>query len=127
MTVAQRARATASIERKGQAVTITVSTPGAYNPATGTSTPTTANITTTAALLPLSKSRMFGNSNIVAGDETLLISALDNSGDPFTEPKVGSVVTLANGGKRKIIAIDTLSPAGLDIMFDAVVRKAGQP
>ena len=33
------------------------------------------------------------------------------------------LVTLAGGGKRVIVAIDVLAPAGLTIMFDAVVRK----
>lgn len=123
MTVAQRARAASMLEGKGQTVAIAVTTAGAYDPATGTATGTTASISTVAALLPLSPSRKLDGVNIVAGDETLLISALDSEGEPFAEPKVGSVVTLASGAKRKIVAIDTLSPAGLDIMFDAVVRK----
>ena len=60
---------------------------------------------------------------IVAGDETMLISALDNSGASYAEPKVGAIITLAGGGKRVLAAIDTLEPAGLAIMFDCVVRK----
>ena len=124
MTAAQRSNADRMIEGKGQAITIAGETAGTYDPANGTTTPTTPySATTYGVLLPLDKSRKVDGTTIVAGDETLLISALDNTDAAISEPPVNSVVTLAGGGKRVIVAIDVLAPAGLTIMFDAVVRK----
>lgn len=123
MTAAQRSRADAMIDAKGQAVTIAGTSGGTYNPATGGVTATSTSVATTGTLLPLSHSRKINGTTIVAGDETLLLSALTSADAAYTEPKVGSVVTLADGSKRTITAIDALAPAGLVIMFDAVVRK----
>lgn len=125
MTVAQRATADRLISSKGQAVTIApITSGGAYDPAAGSATPTTGSIATSGTLLPLDKMRKIDGTLIKAGDETLLLSALTSAGASYAMPKVDSVVTLADGSKRMIIAIDELAPAGLVIMFDAVVRRS---
>lgn len=112
----------------GQAISLAYGDPSAtdgsnYDPSAGTTTGDTATtVATTGALLPLDKSRKIDGTNIVASDETLLISALTSSGAAYTKPPVGTVVTLASGAKRKIVAIDELNPAGTAILFDCVVR-----
>ena len=124
MTTAQRASADRMMAGRGQSVTIVSVTGSTYDPATGTTTNATSTVTASAVLLPLDKARKVDGTTIVQGDETLLISALDSTGAAYAEPKVGGVVTLADGtSKRVIVAIDTLAPAGLAIMFDAVVRR----
>lgn len=123
MTSAQRSTADRILSDKGQAITIAGTTSATYNPATGTTTPTSYSASTYAALLPLDKARKVDGTLVKAGDETLLISALDNTDTAIGEPPVNSVVTLADGSKLTIVAVDRLAPAGLIIMFDAVVRR----
>ena len=123
MTVAQRLTAKSLIADKGQAVSIAGTAAATYDPSTRTVTPTAYSKTTTAVVLPLSHARKIDGTLIKQGDETMLISALDTSGAAMSEPPVDSVVTLADSTKRKIIAIEQLAPAGLIIMFDAVVRR----
>lgn len=124
MTVSQRATATRLITSKGQAVSLSWASGTTYDPATGGVSGSTTTVTTTGTLLPLDKTRKIDGTNIMAGDETLLLSALDATGATYAEPPVNTVVTLADGSKRVIVAIDQLAPAGLVIMFDAVVRRA---
>jgi len=124
MTVAQRLSAKTMIAAKGQTITIAgKSGTSTLNPSTRAVTSTAYSATTTAVLLPLTKARKVDGDLIKQSDETLLISALDSAGAALAEPPVNSTVTLADGSKRTIIAIDQLSPAGLVIMFDAVVRR----
>lgn len=122
MTAVQRAFTAALIAGKGQTATITYSDGGTYNTATGTiSGVTDYTITTKAVVLPKAARAKDGGA-IVAGDETLLIAAIDTDGDPFTIPPVNAVVTLADSSKRVIVAIEALTPAGLVILYDATVR-----
>lgn len=123
MTIQQRANATRMLGEKGQAVTIAGTSSATYSPATGTSSQSAYSASTSAVLLPLDKARKVDGTLVKAGDETLLISALGSNGQAIGEPPVNSVVTLASGAKRVIVAIDVLAPAGLVIMFDAVVRR----
>lgn len=123
MTAAQRATADRMLSAKGQAVTIAGGTPGTYDPATGETTPGSYSAATSAVLLPLDKTKKVDGTMIKQGDETLLISALGANDAAIAEPPVNGVVTLADGSTRTIVAIEALAPAGLTIMFDAVVRK----
>ncbi len=123
MTIAQRSNANRMISEKGQSVTLTWPIPGAYNTATGAvEGGSTVTVNTAAALLPLQAYRKFDGTDIVAGDETLLLSALNDAGQAYDQPGVNAVVTLADGSKRTLTAINPLRPAGLTIMFDCVVR-----
>jgi hypothetical protein len=120
---ATRSRAAAMIARKGQAVTITVATPGSYDPATGSAAPSTTNVETFGAVLPLNPFRKNGTS-IVEGDQQLLLSATKRDGTVMDRPPVNSIVTLANGDTATITAIDPLEPSGVALIFDAVIRRA---
>lgn len=124
MTVAQRLSANAMIEAKGQSVTLTRRAPGAYNTATGSASITPTTQTGKGVILPLSGSRKVNGSSVVAGDETLLLSALATSGVALTAPKVGDHVTGSDGAAYVLTAIDPLRPAGLAIIYDCVVRRA---
>lgn len=124
MTVAQRSNADRMIRAKGQLVTIAGAASGTYDPATGGVTSSPYDRSGAAVLLPLAPYRKTDGTNIVAGDETLLLSALDNEGAALGQPPVNAVVTLADASTRTLVAVDPLRPAGLSIMFDCVVRGA---
>lgn len=123
MTTTQRATAAAMIAAKGQTVTLTARTAGSYDTATASAAITTTDRTAKAVVLPLAHYRKAAG-NVVQGDETMLLSALDTAGAALTAPKVDSLVTDANGKVYTLIAVDTLAPAGLGLMFDCVVRGA---
>lgn len=123
MTAAQRSSADRMIAAKGQAVTLTASTSGTYDPATGTATITTTTQTGKGVILPLAGYGKVDGVNIIAGDETLLLSTLNSAGGALTEPGVNDMLTLADGTtKYTFVEVNALSPAGLDIIYDCVVR-----
>lgn len=123
MTTAQRTTANRMIAAKGQAVTLTRRASGSYDPATGTAAITTSTQTGKGVILPLAGYRK-AQGNIVAGDETLLLSGLNSAGAALTAPHVDDEVTDAGGNVFSLVAIDPLHPAGLDILYDCVVRRA---
>lgn len=123
MTVAQRTTAHRMIAARGQAVTLTREASGAYNPATGTATITETTQTGKGVILPLAGYRRVDGVHIIAGDETLLLSALASDGTALTAPLPGDVLTLADGTtKYTFTTVNPLRPAGLDIILDCVVR-----
>lgn len=121
MTVAQRSRAHDLIAAKGQAVTLTRRASGAYDPATGQAAITTTTQAGKGVILPLAPMRKNGDS-IVEGDQQLLLSGLNAAGAALTAPKVNDTVTDKNSKVWTLIAIEPLSPAGLSIIFDCVIR-----
>ncbi len=125
MTVAQRSSADRMIDAKGQTVTIAGTVGGTYVPGTGTVTGATPTSQTgKGVILPLAGYRKVDGALIVAGDETLLLSALNSAGAPLTEPAVDEVLTLADGTtKYTFVMVNALSPAGLGIIYDCVVRR----
>lgn len=123
MTVAQRSTANRLIADKGQTVTITRRTAGAYDPATGTAAITETTQTGKGVILPLAPYRKFAG-NVVAGDETLLLSGLNSAGAALTLPHVDDSVTDAGGNVFSMVSVDPLHPAGLDIVIDCVIRRA---
>jgi hypothetical protein len=125
VTVAQRSRAAEMIERKGQTVSIVGTGSATYDPATGTTTPTTYSKTAKAVPgLPLSPFRKVNSTTIVEGDQQMLLAGLDTSGAALPQPPVNAVVTLADGStKRTLIAVDPLDPDGEgSIIYDCVIR-----
>lgn len=122
MTAAQRITANRMIRDKGQEVTISGTASASYDPATGSVSTTGYAKTGKAVLLPVNPFRKVPGTDIKAGDEQMLLSALDSAGAELPEPPVNATVTLADGSTRTLIAVDTLRPAGLPILYDAVVR-----
>ena len=129
MTVAQRTSATRMIADKGQTVTISGTSSATYNTATGATTATTYSATVKAVVLPLGSAGRFGNrkdgsSLAVAGDQNMIVAAVDTSGAVLATPPVDSIITLADGSKRTLVSVDALSPDGTSIIFDCLVRGA---
>lgn len=127
MTVAQRSRAADAIARKGQTATITGTITGTYDPATGTVTPDAPYNKTAKAVpgLPLNPFRKVSSTNIVEGDEQMLLAGLDTSGAALPQPPVNAVVTEADGTtKHTLIAVGRLDPDGDgSIIYDCVIRR----
>lgn len=123
MTIAQRSRAHDMLAAKGQAVTLTRQAAGAYNPATGAATITPTTQAGKGVILPLSAFRK-SLGNVVEGDAQLLLSGLTAGGTVLTEPEVADTVTDANGDVWTITGYEPLAPAGLTIIYDAIVRRA---
>lgn len=124
MTVSQRSRAAQLIAAKGQTVTLTRRAAGAYNTSTGAAAITPSTQTGKGVVLPLSPFRKASDAIVVEGDRQLLLSALDTAGAALTSPVVNDTATLADGDVGTIVAVDPLSPAGLDLIYDCILRKA---
>lgn len=122
MTVAQRSTADRMIAAKGQSITLTRRSSGAYDPATGVASNTSTTQTGKGVILPLSPMTKANASNVVAGDRQMLLSSLTSAGTALTAPHVDDTVTLATGEIVSIVSVDPLTPAGLDILYDCIVR-----
>ena len=123
MTVLQRSAADRLLAAKGQAITLTRRTPSVYDPATGTTAITSTTQAGKGVILPLSPMMKANASNIVAGDQQLLLSSIATSGSVLAVPHVDDTITLATGEVLALTAVDPLSPAGLDILYDCIVRR----
>ncbi|MFA9200505.1 MAG: hypothetical protein ACEQR8_04845 [Cypionkella sp.] len=124
MTASQRSRAAQLIAAKGQTVTLTRRAAGSYDTATGASSITATTQTGTGVVLPMSAFRKASDAIVVEGDRQLLLSALTSAGAALTAPVVDDTVTLADGSVASIVAVDPLSPAGMDLIYDCTIRKA---
>lgn len=124
MTVKQRRTADRMIANSGQIVTLRRLTAGAYNPATRTASQTEAEESARAIFFPASPYKKLIGQTIVAGDHQMILSALKADGTVLTTPHVDDEVDDANSRTWSILAVDPLTPASLDILFDCVVRRA---
>jgi hypothetical protein len=108
----------------GQSVTLAYVGTSVYDPATGETTITTPDPeTVSGAIFPLSAFRK-SIGNVVEGDQQLLLSALNTAGAAITAPQVNGTVTDANAQEWTIISVEPLSPAGTDVLYDMVIRRA---
>jgi len=108
------------LKGKGQAVTITRRTSGAYDPTTGAATVTTTTQVGWGAIFDYSDRNIDGEL-ILSGDKQLLLSAVNSTGTALTAPEVNDTVT-AGGVVRTITRIKALSPAGTTVLFDINLR-----
>lgn len=125
MTAAQRTSADRMIAAKGQAVTLTRRSAGAYNTATGAATVTTSTQTGKGVILPFGPGlRNQSGSAITADDRQCLLAALNTAGTALTEPKVNDELTDANSVKYTVTEVSPLAPAGLSIIYELTIRGA---
>jgi len=108
------------LTRFGQDVTLVMATDGAYDPDLGTSTRTEATETRKAALLDFDRIN-FGmtlddGSRVMASDRRCI---MDANG---TAPTTLDFIEVA-GERYPIKALKTLSPAGVPILYDMLIRK----
>lgn len=103
---------------KGQACTLTVVTPGTYDPATSTSTPTTTNYSVTAAVFDYPVA-MIDGSRILRGDKKVLMSAYGLT----AVPKPDHTFTDAASVVYTVIDAKATAPGGTVVLWTLQVRR----
>jgi hypothetical protein len=120
MTAAAALTADRLIDAKGQAVTLTRRTSGAYNTATGAAAITTTTQTGKGVILPFATGlRKIAGTNIPATECQCLLSAVG-----ITAPEVDDTLTDAAGTVWSIVEVTTLAPAGEALLHDLTVRAS---
>jgi hypothetical protein len=117
-----RAEAADMIAEFGQAVTLTRCASGPYDPATSSSAITESTQAGKGVILPLAPMRKSAGTSIPEGAQQLLLSSLKTDGSVLTVPHVDDTVTLASGEVMALLAVDPLSPAGVAVLYDCVVK-----
>lgn len=107
------------IDDKGQACTINVVTPGAYDAATGTSTATTVSTAVTAAIFDFPQGLIDGTL-IRQGDKKVLMSAYGHS----VTPRPADTLTDAAGTVYTIVTAKATAPGGTVVLWTLQVRSA---
>lgn len=127
---ASAATALRLLARFGQELTLTRTTPGTYNPATGgTTDDVTTTQTVTAAVLPAGSGMSFDDSlkdMLVKGKlRQVLISALTPAGASLTfAPAPLDLLTL-EGADWEVEGVTPLNPSGTPVMYTALVKVGG--
>ena len=109
---------------KGQAVTITHNSSGAYDPASSAVTVTTTT-QFGSGLIREYNLRQIDGTLVQIGDRALRLSPYTVDGvilDPA--PAIDDLVTLSTGETYTIKAVSPMSPAGLAIFYDCNIRGA---
>lgn len=107
------------LQNFGQAVTLRKQTAGAYDPATGSATVTTADHAGTGVLLDyklVNSGQMLENSMVQAGDKKLLLAP-----DIAATPEPDDLV-IAQGTWR-IVNVKAVNPAGTVVLYELQLRK----
>lgn len=100
----------------GQSVTRRSYTAGTYDPATGTTTPTTVDTTRTGALFDFSQGQQYMRGTLIqSGDKQLLLDA-------------GATVDLKDhfvigGTEYTIVSLGEINPAGTTVLYDIHLRR----
>lgn len=105
------------IKKYGQVVTITRRTQGAYNPATSTA-PVTETTETARGVVYDYEANEIDGTMVQRSDSKLLLSSIG-----ITKPTVNDTATLANGDKFTIMNVDSVSPAGADVVYICQIRQ----
>lgn len=108
--------AISEIANKGQSLTLTRVTTGAFNPATSEITGDSTADETIKAVVTEFKEKQIDGSTVQRGDKLLLVSP------DFDAPTLKDKITIS-GLEYSIINVDTVSPAGVDILYKIQVRR----
>lgn len=110
---ATAATATRLLQRFGAPATIKRQTTGAYDPATGTASVTTAELATTAAIFAYDQKYVDGTL-VLQGDQRAYLA-------PGQEPKQGDKLAW-QGTDFTVVAVKPVSPAGVVVLYEAQIR-----
>jgi hypothetical protein len=120
--------ALSAIADAGGPLTLTIASAAAYDPSTGTATSTPVAYGVTGVLLPfggMDRRIMgfnFGTDIAVQADHLVLLAAKGLA----VQPKPGSTITVPSGphaGVWRILASDTLAPAGVPVLHGLAVAR----
>ena len=104
------------LKDKGQAVTITRQTAGAYNTSTGAATVTTSTQTGHAVIIDHDSNNIDGTL-IKAGDKKLLLSPAG-----ISAPVINDTVTVGGVIYTVVEPLKTIAPAGAVVMYELNLR-----
>ena len=107
----------------GQDVTLTLSVPGAYDTATGTTAAPDVSTQTVKGVEEAYSARSIDGTLILAGDKKLHVSPLNAAGAAITAPQVESTVTFTDGSVWTVKAVMPLSPGGTPLLYTLQLRK----
>ena len=107
--------ATDLLKEFGQLITITRKTDEQYNPATGSNQQTIETYTGYGCAFHYSNNEIDGT-RILTGDMVVLLENI------ATAPVIGDSV-LVNGMEMRLISIERVSPANIDVIYKLQVRQ----
>lgn len=114
-------KAAAMIAKAGMPMILRVTTPGTYDPATGTDTGVTTADHAAVGLLtnPFSTNReaYFANSLVQSGDKVVLMGAT-----VAVRPQAGHHVVVGSDAWL-VVAVVTVEPAGVPVLYKVQVRR----
>lgn len=105
------------ITKFGADVTRTATTPGTYNPATGTTTPTTANTTRKGAKFPFANGVTSVRGQLIQSEDAELLLDAEGSVDLTDRYTVGGTV-------YTVVSFEALAPAGTVVLNTLHIRKS---
>lgn len=112
----------ALLDEFGQTVTLRKVTEGAYNPATGTVTQTTADHSTVAALFDfnlIQSGQLFSpETMILAGDKQCLMSALVSAVPVPNDRVIDAAATV-----WQVAGVKEVNPAGTPVLYELLLRR----
>lgn len=111
------------IAQFGQAVTVTRSVPGSYDPATGGVGSPTVTTQDCLAVEDAYRAREIDGTLIRAGDKRLMLSPAVVTGAAVTAPETTDTVTFADGSVWAIKAVEPLSPGGTALLYTLQLRR----
>ena len=119
-----KASATRMLKKYGQTVTLTNKSAGAYDPATGAASVTTATQTTEGAVFEWGLATIrygqgyIDQTLINVGDKQLFLSATELT----TPPALGDTVTIGSKVYTLVPPLKPLSPAGTVVLYECNIR-----
>lgn len=110
-------KAAAMIRRAGCAMTLRVTTPGTYDPATGAESGATVADYACVGLLTEAKAYYVANSLMQAGDKVVIMGA-----DVAVRPQAGHQVVIGSE-VWQVMAVVPVEPAGVPAIYKVQVRR----
>jgi len=108
---------------KGQAVTLTHTVPGTYDPATGLVSGATTTVQNGTGAIIDWDTRQVDGELIKISDKLLLLSPLTTAGVVLTAPVLGDTITDAAGVVYTLVnPLKTVSPAGTAVLYKCNLR-----
>ncbi|MDI6742657.1 MAG: hypothetical protein QMD11_07945 [Smithella sp.] len=108
------------LKGKGQFITISRNSAGAYDPTLGQAAITITTQTGWGTIFEYQNQNIDGTL-VLKGDKQLLLSAINAAGTALMTPQINDTVTIG-GIVHTIMQIKPLSPAGITVLFDVNLR-----
>lgn len=114
---ATAAKTVAMLAKSGMAMTLRVTTPGTYDPETGTESGAVVADHPCVGVLTEAKAYYIANSLMEAGDKVVLMGA-----DVAVRPQAGQQIVIGSD-VWQVVAVVTVEPAGVPVLYKVQVRR----